>query len=47
MDGDSHMLAAGDGQGKYRVELGDKKRVFEFNNAQLALPAGVMADNYY
>jgi hypothetical protein len=46
MDGDNTMSATGDGRGTYGIRLGSGKREFEFNDAELAPPAGVMAENY-
>lgn len=43
MDGNNTM-GSGDGRGNWGISLG--RRRFEFNNAELAPPAGVMAENY-
>lgn len=45
MDGDRTM-GTGGGLGKYHIKLGEGKPWYEFNNAHLAPPAGVMAENY-
>lgn len=45
MDGDGEM-GTGGGRGKFHIKLGEEKPWYEFNNAHLAPPAGVMADNY-
>lgn len=48
MDGNSTMPTTGTGLGTYTIKLGpgDSKRAFDFHDAQLAPPAGVMAQNY-
>lgn len=45
MDGNGTM-GTGDGRGKWGIALGREGRRFEFTNAELAPPAGVMAENY-
>lgn len=46
MDGDGMMETSGDGRGTFEIDLGKGKPWYEFNNAHLAPPAGVMAQNY-
>lgn len=45
MDGNRSMPTKGDGRGNYIIDL-DGDRAFEFHDAELAPPAGIMAENY-
>lgn len=46
MDGDKTMGVDKSGRGKYKITLDEGEREFEFHNAELAPPTGVMAENY-
>lgn len=45
MDGDKTMETDAKGRGTYTITL-DEDTAFEYHHAQLAPPAGVMAENY-
>lgn len=45
MDGNGKMSNRGDGFGTYEIKF-DKNKIFEFKDAQLAPPAGVVSENY-